>query len=33
MWYGDLSSGHALPWNAKLLVGANNIFDKKRVIN
>ncbi len=33
MWYGDLSIGYALPWNAKLLLGANNIFDKKPVIN
>jgi len=33
MWYGDLSIGHAVPWNAKLLLGANNIFNKKPVIN
>jgi len=33
MWYGDLSVGYALPWNAKLLFGANNVFDKKPVIN
>jgi len=33
MWYSDLSVGYSLPWNAKLLVGANNVFDKKPVIN
>jgi iron complex outermembrane receptor protein len=29
MWYNDLSVGYKLPWNARILVGANNIFDKK----
>jgi iron complex outermembrane receptor protein len=29
MWYGDLSVGYAFPWKGKLLVGANNVFDKK----
>ena len=33
MWYGDLSVGYALPWNAKILFGANNVFDKKPEIN
>ncbi|WP_313169716.1 TonB-dependent receptor domain-containing protein [Massilia oculi] len=33
MWYSDLSVGYALPWNAKILVGANNVFDKKPIIN
>jgi len=33
MWFSDLSLGYALPWNAKLLVGANNLFDKKPIIN
>ena len=32
LWFGDLSVGYALPWNAKLLVGANNVFDKKPLI-
>ncbi|MCS0629804.1 TonB-dependent receptor [Telluria mixta] len=27
--YSDLSLGYALPWQAKLLVGANNVFDRK----
>jgi iron complex outermembrane receptor protein len=27
--YSDLSLGYALPWKAKLLVGANNVFDRK----
>ncbi|WP_322403800.1 TonB-dependent receptor plug domain-containing protein [Massilia luteola] len=29
MVYGDLSVGYALPWKARLLVGANNVFDRK----
>jgi iron complex outermembrane receptor protein len=29
MVYSDLSLGYALPWKAKLLVGANNMFDRK----
>ncbi|MDY0974250.1 TonB-dependent receptor [Massilia sp. CFBP9012] len=33
MWYADLSIGYALPWNAKILFGANNLFDKKPEIN
>jgi iron complex outermembrane receptor protein len=33
MWFSDLSVTYALPWNARLLVGANNLFDKKPIIN
>ncbi|MGF6275734.1 iron complex outermembrane receptor protein [Massilia sp. UYP11] len=33
MWFADLSLGYALPWNAKILMGANNLFDKKPIIN
>ena len=29
MVYSDLSVGYALPWKAKLLAGANNVFDRK----
>jgi iron complex outermembrane receptor protein len=29
MVYSDLALGYALPWKAKLLVGANNVFDRK----
>ncbi|WP_075794897.1 TonB-dependent receptor plug domain-containing protein [Massilia putida] len=29
MVYSDLSIGYALPWKAKLLAGANNVFDRK----
>jgi iron complex outermembrane receptor protein len=29
MVYSDLAVGYALPWKAKLLVGANNVFDRK----
>jgi iron complex outermembrane receptor protein len=29
MVYSDLSVGYALPWKAKLLVGANNVFNRK----
>jgi iron complex outermembrane receptor protein len=28
-FYTDLSIGYKLPWNAKILAGANNLFDKK----
>jgi iron complex outermembrane receptor protein len=27
--YSDLSIGYKLPWNAKIMAGANNVFDKK----
>jgi iron complex outermembrane receptor protein len=27
--YSDLSVGYATPWNGKILIGANNVFDKK----
>jgi len=33
MVYSDLSVGYALPWKAKILVGANNVFNKGPVIN
>ncbi|CAN7541026.1 TonB-dependent receptor domain-containing protein [Massilia sp. LjRoot122] len=33
MWYTDLSVGYALPWNAKLLAGVNNIGNKGPIIN
>lgn len=33
MWFADLSVGYTLPWNAKILVGANNLFDKKPIVN
>ncbi|VXB36545.1 TonB-dependent receptor domain-containing protein [Massilia sp. 9I] len=33
MWYSDLSVGYALPWNAKLLAGVNNIGNKGPIIN
>jgi iron complex outermembrane recepter protein len=29
MVYSDLALGYALPWKGKLLVGANNVFDRK----
>jgi len=29
MVYSDLSVGYAFPWKGKLLVGANNVFDRK----
>ncbi len=32
-WYHDLSVGYAFPWKGKLLVGINNILDKKPRIN
>jgi iron complex outermembrane receptor protein len=28
-FYFDLSVGYALPWKAKILAGANNLFDRK----
>jgi iron complex outermembrane receptor protein len=28
-FYFDLSVGYALPWKAKILAGANNMFDRK----
>jgi iron complex outermembrane recepter protein len=28
-FYSDLSIGYKLPWNAKILAGANNLFDRK----
>jgi iron complex outermembrane receptor protein len=28
-FYSDLSIGYKLPWNAKLMGGVNNVFDKK----
>jgi iron complex outermembrane receptor protein len=31
--YNDMSIGYAFPWKGKLLVGANNMFDKKPRIN
>jgi iron complex outermembrane receptor protein len=33
MWYSDLSVGYSLPWKARILVGANNLFDKKPRVN
>ncbi|MCA1245987.1 TonB-dependent receptor domain-containing protein [Massilia sp. MS-15] len=33
MWYSDLSVGYALPWNAKLLAGINNIGNKGPIVN
>jgi len=27
--YNDVSIGYALPWKGKLMIGANNVFDKK----
>jgi len=32
MTYSDLSIGYALPWKAKLLVGANNVFNRKPIV-
>jgi iron complex outermembrane receptor protein len=28
-FYSDLSIGYKLPWNAKIMAGANNLFDRK----
>jgi iron complex outermembrane receptor protein len=30
--YSDLSVGYSLPWKGKLMVGANNLFDRKPVM-
>jgi iron complex outermembrane receptor protein len=32
MVYNDLSVGFALPWKGKLLVGANNVFNRKPIV-
>ncbi len=32
MVYSDLSIGYALPWKARLLVGANNVFRRKPIV-
>jgi iron complex outermembrane receptor protein len=32
MAYSDLSLSYALPWKARILVGANNVFDRKPVV-
>jgi iron complex outermembrane receptor protein len=32
-FYSDLSIAYAFPWKGKLLVGANNVFNKKPVVN
>jgi iron complex outermembrane receptor protein len=32
MVYSDVALGYALPWKATLLLGANNVFDRKPVI-
>jgi iron complex outermembrane receptor protein len=32
MTYSDLSLAYALPWKARILVGANNVFDRKPVV-
>jgi outer membrane receptor protein involved in Fe transport len=32
MIYSDLSLGYALPWKGKLLVGANNVFNRKSIV-
>jgi iron complex outermembrane receptor protein len=32
MVYSDLSVGYALPWKGKLLVGANNVFNRKPIV-
>ncbi len=32
MVYSDLSIGYALPWKARLLAGANNVFNRKPTI-
>ncbi|WP_020651574.1 TonB-dependent receptor domain-containing protein [Massilia niastensis] len=33
MVYSDLSIGYSLPWQGKILIGANNVFDKKPRVN
>jgi len=32
MTYNDLSIGYTLPWKGKLLVGANNVFNRKPIV-
>jgi iron complex outermembrane receptor protein len=32
MMYSDLSIGYALPWKGKLMVGANNVFNRKPIV-
>ncbi|MGB9109300.1 MAG: TonB-dependent receptor, partial [Telluria sp.] len=32
MVYSDLSVGYAFPWKGKLLVGANNVFNRKPIV-
>jgi len=32
MVYSDLSIGYSLPWKGKLLVGANNVFNRKPIV-
>jgi len=32
MTYSDLSVGYTLPWKGKLLVGANNVFNRKPIV-
>jgi iron complex outermembrane recepter protein len=32
MVYSDLSIGYTLPWKGKLIVGANNVFDRKPIV-
>ncbi|QJD99073.1 TonB-dependent receptor [Massilia forsythiae] len=32
MVYSDLSIGYTLPWKGKILVGANNVFDRKPIV-
>jgi iron complex outermembrane receptor protein len=32
-FYSDLSIAYAFPWKGKLMVGANNVFNKKPVVN
>jgi len=32
MSYSDLSIAYALPWKAKIMVGANNVFDRKPIV-
>jgi iron complex outermembrane receptor protein len=32
MVYNDLSVGYAFPWKGKLLVGANNVFNRKPIV-
>ncbi|WP_296946605.1 TonB-dependent receptor domain-containing protein [uncultured Massilia sp.] len=32
MTYSDLSIGYTLPWKGKLMVGANNVFNRKPIV-